>query len=54
MLSGIMDYHELNPDNLPFELGLSELVALDKGCYRGKRFMRGWRVGAYLQDVWLG
>ena len=36
MLSGIMDHHELNPDNLPFELGLSELVALDKGCYPGQ------------------
>ena len=34
--SGILDYHELNSLNLPFELGLQSLVALDKGCYPGQ------------------
>ena len=34
--SGILDHRELNPQNLPFELGLEELIALDKGCYPGQ------------------
>lgn len=36
ILSRLLDRHELNSDNLPFELGLGELVALDKGCYPGQ------------------
>jgi len=36
IISGILDHNELNPDNLPFELGLENLVALDKGCYPGQ------------------
>jgi len=36
IISGILDHNELNPDNLPFELGLDHLVALDKGCYPGQ------------------
>ena len=36
IISGILDHKELNPDNLPFELGLENLVALDKGCYPGQ------------------
>ena len=36
ILSGILDHNELNPNNLPFELGLDDLVALDKGCYPGQ------------------
>ncbi len=34
--TGILDVHELNPDNLPLELGLDQLIALDKGCYPGQ------------------
>ncbi len=34
--SGILDHNELNSLNLPFELGLQNLVALDKGCYPGQ------------------
>ena len=26
----------MNPKNLPLELGLEELIALDKGCYPGQ------------------
>jgi len=33
---GILDSNEMNPSNLPFELGLHELVKLDKGCYPGQ------------------
>ena len=36
ILSSILDHHEMNPNNLPFELGLQNLVALDKGCYPGQ------------------
>ena len=33
---GILDNNEMNPSNLPFELGLHELIKLDKGCYPGQ------------------
>ena len=36
ILSGLLDEHELNPLNLPLELGLENLVALNKGCYPGQ------------------
>ncbi|MEC7706762.1 MAG: hypothetical protein VX723_02255 [Candidatus Thermoplasmatota archaeon] len=36
ILSKLLDHHELNSDTLPFELGLEDLVALDKGCYPGQ------------------
>tara|TARA_B100000029_G_scaffold205125_1_gene203091 strand:+ start:9664 stop:10617 length:954 start_codon:yes stop_codon:yes gene_type:complete len=36
ILSGLLSHHELNSQNLPFELGLEEFVALDKGCYPGQ------------------
>ena len=36
ILSGLLDEHELNSQNLPLELGLDNLVALDKGCYPGQ------------------
>tara|TARA_B100000029_G_scaffold93465_2_gene83474 strand:- start:2299 stop:3210 length:912 start_codon:yes stop_codon:yes gene_type:complete len=36
IICGILNHNELNSDNLPFELGLENLVALDKGCYPGQ------------------
>ena len=36
IFSGILDHREMNPKNLPLELGLEELIALDKGCNPGQ------------------
>ena len=36
ILLRLLDRHELNSDNRHFELGLGEVVALDKGCYPGQ------------------
>ena len=33
---GILERSEMNSSNLPFELGLHELIELDKGCYPGQ------------------